>query len=91
MTDIHICSPAVIDCKIKVRYCPTCEHRRKRLVEFFEWYSPTVTCLTCGDSWIDRERVGRPVGHKNWRTEYASDAKARYRAWREAHPKEKTR
>lgn len=65
MTDIHICTSAVISWKIVHRKCPNC-NKRKFLVESFEWYPATFSCLNCGDQWAEGERLERPF-MRGWR------------------------
>lgn len=49
-----------------MRRCPCCN----RLAPFAgfsqEWYGPTWTCLRCGDSFADGERLPRPFA-RGWR------------------------
>lgn len=52
----------------RITNCPT-EGRRRRFAAFDAlWYGPTWTCLGCGDSWGDGERLERPF-RPRWRQE----------------------
>jgi hypothetical protein len=62
--------------KSKIVKCPTCEHRRKFLCEFQEWYGWLITCLTCGDRWENGEMLPRPF-ERGWRKRKIAEAKHR--------------
>ena len=36
------------------------------LVEYYEWYGASVSCLRCGDQWNDGELSMRPLA-RGWR------------------------
>lgn len=57
-----------------VKYCPTCERRRRFAGLAQEWYGTIWTCCSCGDAWEDGERLPRPFV-RAWRQEYAAKAK----------------
>ncbi len=65
----HICTPLLESWKIRVLYCPTCKRRRRMLVEFFEWYGSTTSCLMCADEWNDGALAYRPA-ERGWRKKY---------------------
>jgi ribosomal protein S27E len=70
---VHICAPQVESWMIRRWKCPTCGKRRM-LVEMFEWYPATVSCLNCGDVWHEGERAPRPF-YRNWRAEAVEELK----------------
>ena len=64
---VWINRPASIHIR-RITHCPTCNQRR-RFAGFDQlWYGPTWTCLACGDSWHDGQRVERPF-KRGWREE----------------------
>lgn len=72
---IHICAPQVESWMIRRWKCPTCGKRRM-LVECYEWYPATVSCLNCGDVWHEGVRETRPF-YRNWREEAVAGLKRR--------------
>lgn len=78
---ITICAPPRgVVCR-RILRCPTCEQRRRFVQRFMgAWYGDLFTCVACGDSWGDGERLERPF-QRGWRQR--ATAKAR-RAWTEA-------
>lgn len=63
---IHIHSPQPTERKKKRMRCPTCGKRRTFSCAFTPWYGWLETCLGCGDSWQDGERMPRPFA-RGWR------------------------
>ena len=59
--------------------CPTCGGERGFLVEGYEWYGITETCLACGDSWQEGELLERPFKPR-WRQERIQSALRRIEA-----------
>jgi hypothetical protein len=74
--NIYICSPRVTEWEIVRQKCPTCKKRRRILIEYYEWYSPLASCLSCGDRWSDGERLPRPF-YRNWREDEVKKLKRR--------------
>lgn len=70
---VHINRPATIAIR-RIMPCPTEGVRRRFAAHDALWYGPTWTCLGCGDSFGDGERLERPFKPR-WRQE----AKARAR------------
>lgn len=64
---IHINRPDTIALR-RITYCPTCKQRRRFAAYEAFWYGATWTCLGCGDSWGDGERMERPF-KRGWRQE----------------------
>lgn len=62
---IHICSPKLQKWEVRHYKCPNCG-KRKMLVEYFEWYGASVSCLNCGDEWHDGELSPRSFA-RGWR------------------------
>jgi len=52
----------------RIRDCPTENAPRRMLGEFAAYYGWTITCLGCGDRWMDGERGERPFA-RGWRQE----------------------
>lgn len=46
------------------------------LVECYEWYGASVSCLNCGDVWNDGERQPRPF-YRGWREQNIAEMKKR--------------
>jgi hypothetical protein len=65
---IHICWRNISKRKVEKQHCPTCESEQEFYCEFEEWYGWTVTCLNCGDRWMDGELCPRPFA-RAWRKE----------------------
>lgn len=59
-------------------YCPVCE-RRRRFVQVWGgvWYSDTLQCVACGDSWSDGELHERPFA-RGWRKKAIAKARHLY-------------
>jgi hypothetical protein len=74
-----ICTATISKTVAKREYCPTCKKSRKFLCEFEEWYGWTITCLTCGDQWMDGQRGDRPF-ERGWRKKAVEYAKKRLSA-----------
>jgi hypothetical protein len=73
---LHINRPDTIAIR-RITQCPT-ENRRRRFAAFDAlWYGPRWTCLGCGDSWGDGERLERPFKPR-WREEAKARAKERW-------------
>ena len=75
---IHINRPATIALR-RVMPCPTEGVTRRFAASDALWYGPTWTCLGCGDSWGDGERLERPFKPR-WRAEAKGRAR---RLWAE--------
>jgi len=71
-----ICTATCRRREIRVFACPTCGTRRRMLMEYYEWYDPRITCLTCGESWEGEERMERPV-ERGWRARVVAEARER--------------
>jgi hypothetical protein len=72
-TRVHINRPATIAIR-RIMPCPT-EGLTRRFAAFDAlWYGPTWTCLGCGDSWGDGERLQRPFKPR-WRREAKTRAR----------------
>lgn len=63
---VILCAPSPTNTSLLVRHCPTCDAERQFLAESYEWYGPTLTCLTCGEEWHDGQRAERPFA-PGWR------------------------
>lgn len=74
--NVYICSPHPVNWKVIRKTCPTCNKRRKMLVEYYEWYDAMISCLSCGDQWSDGERLPRPF-YRNWREDAVKRLKRR--------------
>ncbi len=70
---IHICAPRGWHWR-STRWCQTCRQRRWFLVSAYIWYPTNWTCLRCGDTWGDGERLPRPF-KPGWRKESVTHAK----------------
>ena len=57
----------------RIQRCPTENRRRRMVVWGTAWYSPTWTCLGCGDRWTDGERDERPF-ERGWRRKAIAEA-----------------
>lgn len=75
---VHICQPATVTFR-SVRHCPTCGRRRRFVGVAAVWYGATWTCLGCGDSWGDGERIERPFA-RGWRQRSIDIARRRWAA-----------
>lgn len=73
---LHVCVARVIEARCVVVPCPTCERRRRMWMEHAAWYGPLLTCLSCGDSWQDGERLMRPFA-RGWRQRSIDAARKR--------------
>lgn len=84
---ISICWPDSIAVR-RIMHCPTCNQRRRFAGLDQLWYSPTWTCLGCGDRWSDGTRLTRPF-KRAWRAESRTRAAVHWstgvRAWSPAH------
>ena len=77
---VIVCSPRTVTFR-RVTECPTCGTQRRMVQSVAVWYSPTLTCCTCGDSWDAEEgRYPRPFT-RGWRKREAARAR---RMWDEA-------
>lgn len=63
---LHIHAPKHTEASIRIFMCPVCKSDQRFLVTCYEWYSPTLDCLGCGDSWCEGERMERPF-MRGWR------------------------
>jgi ribosomal protein L37AE/L43A len=76
VSSVIICSPE--SCTYRaVRYCPTCEKRRRFVAMVFEWYPTIWTCLGCGDEWSEDGRQPRPF-RRGWREDSKAVARERW-------------
>ena len=65
---IHICRPKRLSIEKRKWYCLDCKQHQDFMIEHFEWYGASGTCLFCGGQFIDNEwltwrvspRVSRP-------------------------------
>jgi len=71
---VSICRPDIMTISRGRRYCSTCKVNRNFCDWFQDWYGWTITCLACGDSWQDGERMERPF-MRGWRKESIEHAK----------------
>lgn len=77
---IIICFADISRREIDEQDCPTCKSKQDFYCTFEEWYGWTVTCLNCGDQWMDGERLARPFA-RGWRKdniEYVKEQIERY-------------
>lgn len=74
VTAIHIHSPPIVNHKTLRRKCPVCQRRTTMFGWAQRWYGWHLTCLSCGDSWQDGERLPRPFCPR-WRQESIRRAK----------------
>lgn len=79
---VIICRPQAWTFR-RVLFCPTCERRRRFVVETFIWYDSEATCLGCGDSWSGGWRNPRPFV-RGWRKAAIAAARAK---WATAPPR----
>jgi hypothetical protein len=82
MTTVHIYAPAPVRVWKRRMKCPVCERRTTFVCDAYEWYSGTITCLGCGDSWNEDGRMQRPF-KRNWRPEAIAKARKHYNRWRD--------
>jgi len=71
---IHIHAPPCQSWSVRRKKCPTCKNRQRLLMEYYEWYGASVTCLKCGEMWQDGEMCERPF-KPGWRKERVAAAK----------------
>lgn len=70
---VHINRPPTFPLR-RITLCPT-ERRRRRFSGLAApWYGAIWTCLGCGDSWGDGERLERPFA-RGWRPKAIARAK----------------
>jgi hypothetical protein len=62
---IHVHRPAS-GRRRRILWCPVDERHTECVVSVYEWYSPIVTCVRCGESWSDGELRQRPF-QRGWR------------------------
>ena len=55
MAEIHINCPRPNRRLRRVLRCPTCDCRRRMVVEVYDWYGADFTCCGCGERWQDGE------------------------------------
>lgn len=85
---VHICAPPLLELRVIRATCwGRCQRRRYLLVESYEWYGPTVTCLRCGDQWSDGELLPRPFA-PHWRQKNVERAKQKWRKYRATPPEQ---
>jgi len=85
-----LCAPSSVTWR-RVRECPTCECRRRFVVQSYVWYDAIWTCCACGDSWSAGERMGRPF-RRGWRADAIRKAQRKWDAAptrEEAHAQER--
>lgn len=75
---VYICGGAVA-VRRRMLECPNCERVRRFVVSYASspYYSPSLTCCACGDSWSDGERAPRPFA-RGWRDKAIREAKRRW-------------
>lgn len=78
---VHICAPSATMVALDVQVCDTCGRRRRFVVARYEWYSPEITCLRCGDSWNADGRCERPF-RRGWRKESIRSAWQQFKRFR---------
>jgi hypothetical protein len=78
----HLHAPQPDTVALVRKRCPTCERRRYFVMMHTPWYGVSGTCLHCGDSWEDGERLERPFV-PGWRNRAIRDARDRYRRHRD--------
>ena len=76
MKAVHICRAKNTSTERMTLHCPYCEKEVDFLVETFQWYPSTLTCLNCGDEWQGDERSERPFV-RGWRDKRIASAKSR--------------
>ena len=81
MSGVHVHAPAPVECRLVRQHCPTCERRTYMVALLYEWYGWHLTCLACGESWEDGERLPRPFAPR-WRQCSREAARKAYRKWR---------
>ena len=74
-----VCTSGVREIRRMIRSCPVCERRRRFVivVPVSPYYSHTMTCLGCGDSWEDGERHERPF-QRGWRQKAQTKARQQW-------------
>lgn len=80
MTTVHIHAPKC-ETTIRTLKCSTCKKRRRMVVDMYEWYDPTATCGTCGETWTGGERCERPF-EPGWRKKNIAYAQSAIVAFR---------
>lgn len=55
---LTVCSPTVVDRRVRVLYCPKCKQKRRVLVYYYEWYGPSATCTAKRLKWAHFEKCG---------------------------------
>lgn len=77
---VIICTSTAIASIRRVMRCPTCEQRRRMIIEDFAWYGFEASCCACGDRWDEfGERAQRPF-LRGWRAKAIAEAKAKWAA-----------
>lgn len=79
---LHLHAPSADRAEINRGDCPTCAKATRFVEIHVPWYGWTSSCLRCGDSWQDGERLERPFA-RGWRPRAIEEARARYRRARE--------
>lgn len=78
---LHILPARFTELRRMHRRCPTCARSRRMLGRFQPHYGWLVTCLGCGDSWQDGERMPRPF-MRGWREKQIKEARCLFEAIR---------
>lgn len=81
MAVVSICAPEPEIVQLLRLHCPTCERQRRFACFHYAWYGWHTTCLRCGDSWSDGERMDRPF-ERAWRPKVIRRAWDYYRRYR---------
>lgn len=71
---IIICMAHYDEQRVEVEDCPTCKGPQQMFCQHEDWYGWTVTCLTCGERWMDSEMCPRPFA-PGWRKKQAQEAR----------------
>ena len=86
---LHVHAPQPDRAAIQRHACPTCGRRTYFTMTSTPWYGPTHTCLRCGDTWQEGERLERPFA-PGWRARAVQAARDHYRRVRALLPKEES-
>ena len=80
MAGVIVCGPPRGVVRRIYMNCPTCERRTGFTDRFMgAYYGDLTTCVSCGDSWSEGERMERPF-RRGWRAESIATAKKEWAA-----------